>query len=61
LLDEATEWWGETDFRQMERVTRYRQLDFDPEDGYQEFVDVCNGWWNEKTTDEKISTYLKNC
>jgi hypothetical protein len=44
----------------MERVTRYRQLDCNPEDGYQEFVDVCNGWWNEKTAEEKISIYLEN-
>jgi hypothetical protein len=60
LLTKAVEWWGETDFRAMERITRYRQLDFSPEDGYQAFVDACNKWWNEKTTDDKISIYFEN-
>lgn len=60
LLRRAADWWGETDFREMERVTRYRQLDFDPDEGWQAFVDACNEWWNGKTTDEKISIYLNN-
>ena len=60
MLAEAEEWWGETDFRAMERITRYRQMDFDPEDGYQAFVDVCNKWWHAHTADEKISIHLEN-
>ncbi len=59
LLQKADEWWGETDFREMERITRFRQLDFDPEDGYQAFVDACNGWWDGHSTDKKINIYLK--
>ena len=60
LLAKAEEWWGETDFRDMERVTGYYQLDFDPEDGYQAFVDTCNEWWDGETTDDKITIYLNN-
>ena len=51
------DWWGGTDFKEMERITGYRQLDFDPEDGYQAFVDACNKWWNEQTPDEKITLW----
>lgn len=58
LMEQAAQWWGETDFRAMERITSYRQLDFDPEEGYRAFVDACNKWWNEKTIEEKISTCL---
>ncbi|MFS2717026.1 hypothetical protein AAH068_19150 [Bacteroides uniformis] len=38
------EWWENTDFPTMERITGCRQTDFSPEDGYQEFVDACNEW-----------------
>jgi len=51
------DWWGGTDFKEMERITGYRQLDFDPEDGYQAFVDACDKWWNEQTPDEKIALW----
>ncbi len=54
------EWWGGTEFREMERITGYRQIDFSPDEGYQEFVDACHEWWNGKTTDEKISVYFEN-
>ena len=60
LLRRAVGWWGNADFRVMERITRYRQLDFDPDEGYQAFVDACNEWWNEKNTDEKIAIYINN-
>lgn len=55
LMQTIIKWWGEADFRALERITGYRQLDFDPEDGYQAFVGACNEWWGNKTTDKKIS------
>ena len=60
LLQQADEWWGQTDFRDMERLTRYRQLDFSPEDGCQSFVDACNEWWRTRTIEEKISIHYEN-
>lgn len=51
--DEWNEWWRGTDFRTMERITSYRQDDFNPEDGYRDFVDACDEWWNEQTTLKK--------
>ena len=53
LLQNLDEWWHGLDFRQMERITGYRQDDFDPEDGYQDFVDVCDNWWESLSIEEK--------
>lgn len=53
LLQNLDEWWHGLDFRQMERITGYRQDDFAPEDGYQDFVDVCDNWWESLSIEEK--------
>jgi hypothetical protein len=58
-MQEINEWWGASDFREMERITGYRQSDFNPEDGYQAFVDACDKWWSENRDDEKIELYEK--
>ena len=50
-------WWGETDFREMERITGFCQDDFSPEDGYQDFVDACSEWWEKMTYDEKRAVF----
>jgi hypothetical protein len=42
IPDRVKQWWGETDFRQMELITGFRQLDFEPDEGYQAFVDACD-------------------
>ena len=60
MLAEAEQWWGEIDFRMMEYLTGYRQVDFDPEDGFQDFVDACNSWWNELSTEEKICLWIND-
>lgn len=31
----------------------YRQDDFSPNDGYQDFVDACDEWWNNLNFNEK--------
>lgn len=50
-------WFNAQDFKTMERMTGYSQGDFDPEDGYQEFVDACESWWDQLSTIEKIGYY----
>ena len=50
-------WWGDTDFPTMEKVTGYRQDDFSPNEGYQDFVDACNRWWEAKSYNEKREIY----
>ena len=51
------EWWGNTEFWEMEQITGYRQDDFDPEDGYQDFVDACDEWWEKQSYSNKVYLY----
>ncbi|MDR1370099.1 MAG: hypothetical protein LBJ72_08275 [Dysgonamonadaceae bacterium] len=57
--NKAEQWWRKTDFRQMENITGYRQFEFDPEDGYQAFVDACNNYWNSLSRDGKTCIWEK--
>ena len=41
-------------------VTGYRQDDFSPEEGYQDFVDACNEWWKAKSYDEKRALFKEH-
>lgn len=56
----VNEWWGHTEFWQMENISNLRQDDFDPEDGYQEFVDACDEWWDNLTWEDKVIIYYLN-
>lgn len=51
------EWWGNCGFKEMEFITGYKQYEFSPDDGYQDFVDACNDWWEHLPTQEKINLY----
>ena len=54
---ELNAWWYGTEFKIMERITKLRQWYFSPEDGYQEFVDVCDKWWESLSKSEKQYIY----
>jgi len=51
------EWWRNTDFREMEKISGFKQLDFSPEDGYQDFVDACDNWWENLSEENKLDAY----
>ena len=51
------EWWYNTEFKEMEKITRLIQSDFNPEDGYQEFVDACDNWWENLSKEDKQDVY----
>jgi hypothetical protein len=53
------QWWGGTDFRQMERITGFRQADFNPDGGYRAFVDACDNYWEQLNAKEKIEVWKK--
>jgi hypothetical protein len=57
LLRKIEEWWKSTEFREMAVITGYRQFEFDPEDGYQEFIDACNNYWQNLTAKEKLEKW----
>lgn len=60
MTEEVDSWWGKTEFKEMEGITRYRQDDFSPEDGYQDFVDACETFWNNLTLEQKIEKWRDN-
>ncbi len=54
LMQTVEKWWSGLDFKTMEHLTGNRQVDFDPADGFQAFVDACRWWFDGKTNEEKI-------
>ncbi|MDR0699081.1 MAG: hypothetical protein LBG28_07700 [Tannerella sp.] len=54
------QWWSETDFKQMERITGFRQYNFDTDEGYQSFADTCDSYWKQLSMEEKISAWEEN-
>ena len=54
----VNEWWGQTEFWQMENITGFRQYDFSPEEGYQDFVDACDEWWDNLSFVDKRAIYM---
>jgi DNA-directed RNA polymerase subunit RPC12/RpoP len=50
-------WWYSADFKTMESVSRYCQTDFEPDEGYQAFVDACDEWWEALSLSEKQEFY----
>lgn len=59
LRDKAQEWWDNTDYETMEKITGYSQADFSSENGYEKFVDTCNAWWDWIDEQDKIDYYLE--
>ena len=50
----VSQWWNSVEFGIMEKITGYRQSDFDPAEGYQAFVDACNECWENFSKKEKL-------
>ena len=56
-IDKINEWWMKTDFKEMEEITNFKQLEFNPEEGYQDFDDVCNNRWKNLSDERKKNYY----
>lgn len=54
------EWFYNLSFNELENITRLKQQDFSPKDGFQEFVDACHDWWKNSDMFTKIFTYEKS-
>lgn len=59
-LDDADEWFCETDFDMMERISGKKRDDYSAEDGYQDFVDAVEEWWNAQDDAKKVEIYYQN-
>lgn len=55
ILDEW--WYMHCGFNEMEKATGYSRFDFEPDDGYQDFVDACDRWWLTRSDEQKKSAY----
>lgn len=55
--EKLNDWFQSLDFISMEKITRLKQRNFSAEDGYQDFVDACENWWNSIDLEEKKSIY----
>lgn len=51
-------WWNDSEFALMKKITGFRQTDFSPDDGYQDFVDTCHKYWAGLSNEEK-NKYLE--
>ena len=54
----ADEWFYEADFDTMERISGERRDDYSDEDGYQDFVDAVERWWDDLSDNEKVDIYI---
>lgn len=59
-LEDAEDWFECADFKTMERISGLRQTDFSEEDGYQEFVDAVEEWWENLDDKRKVEIYYQN-
>jgi hypothetical protein len=50
-------WFYGLDFLTLEKVTRFKQCEFNSKDGYQEFVDACDKWWTQRNDNDKKQLY----
>lgn len=51
------EWWGEQGFHVMRTITGFAFYEFNPKDGYQEYIDHCDKIWDNFTYEQKLSAY----
>jgi hypothetical protein len=54
---ETPNWFSATDFITLEKITGYKQDNFNSEDGYQDFVDVCERYWKALPKEDKLEKY----
>lgn len=55
----AEEWFHQSDFVTMERISGYKQFDFSDVDG-QDFADAVENWWAKLGKTEKIQVWKEN-
>lgn len=59
-VSDADDWFCEIDFDMMERISGKRRDDYSDEDGYQDFVDAVEEWWNAQSDRKKVEIYTQN-
>jgi hypothetical protein len=54
-------WFNDLEFKELEKVTGHKQDNFSPDDGYQDFIDACEKWWNSQSVQDKRAIYNYYC
>ena len=55
------EWFDEQPFNILEQMVGRKYTEFNDEDGYQEFVDYCEEWWNGLSYSGRREVFNKFC
>lgn len=59
-LEDAEEWFTDTDFDMMEKISGLNRTDYSEEDGYEEFVEAVQEWWDGLDDEKKVDIYYQN-
>lgn len=58
--EELDHWWYmDCGLTELEKATGFSRWDYEPDEGYQEFVDVCDAWWLTLTLEQRKNVYRK--
>lgn len=59
-LEDAEEWFTDTDFDMMEKISGLKRTDYSEEDGCEEFVEAVQEWWDSLDDEKKVEIYYQN-
>lgn len=59
-LEDAENWFVDTDFDMMEKISGLKRTDYSEEDGYEEFVEAVQEWWDSLDDEKKVEIYYQN-
>lgn len=59
-LQSAIRWWYSADFDTLSLVTGLRPFYYNPDEGYQEFTEACDDYWEALSDREKVGIYRKH-
>lgn len=58
-LEDAEDWFPGTDFDMMEKISGLKRTDYSEEDGYEEFVEAVQEWWDSLDDAKKVEVYYE--
>lgn len=59
-LEDAEDWFTDTDFDMMEKISGLKRTDYSEEDEYEEFVEAVQEWWDSLDDEKKVEIYYQN-
>lgn len=59
-IRKANNWYNNTDFDTMERISGIKLVRLSDEDDCQKFVDDVDNWWRDIDCEQKVAIYNEN-